>query len=88
MRNLILYRTVNGVPQRLLAVTSRVTGGHGTSHEGDQPKPKEFLEAAAFLGEAKRPSVIRLSESDMTPEFVAKQAKKFNMLPEVQSSKY
>ena len=52
----------NGTPVRLLSASSRLRGGHGNYHEGDQPKPKEFLEAAAFLTEAQRPSVIRLTE--------------------------
>jgi len=73
---------VNGSPVRLLATSARLAGGHGNYHEGDQPKPKEFLEAAAFLTEAQRPSVIRLTDEDMTPEFVAEKAKKYNMLPE------
>merc|ERR1712235_134808 len=68
MRNLIVYRMANGTPVRLLSASSRLRGGHGNYHEGDQPKPKEFLEAAAFLTEAQRPSVIRLTEEDMTPE--------------------
>ena len=62
MRNLIVYRMANGTPVRLLSASSRLCGGHGTYHEGDQPKPKEFLEAAAFLTEAQRPNVIRLTE--------------------------
>jgi len=82
MRNLILYRTVNGVPVRLLSASTRLEGGHGTYHEGDQPKPKEFLEAAAYLSEAQRPSVIKLTDEDLTPEFIAEKAKKYNMLPE------
>jgi len=82
MRNLIVYRMVNGNPVRLLSGTTKLRGGHGNYHEGDQPKPKEFLEAAAFLTEAQRPSVIRLTEEDMTPEFKAEKAKKYNMLPE------
>merc|ERR1712212_933524 len=82
MRNLIVYRMVNGNPVRLLSATTKLRGGHGNYHEGDQPKPKEFLEAAAFLTEAQRPSVIRLTEEDMTPEFKAEKAKKYNMLPE------
>ena len=53
---------VNGNPVRLLSATTKLRGGHGNYHEGDQPKPKEFLEAAAFLTEAQRPSVIRLTE--------------------------
>jgi len=82
MRNLIVYRMVNGTPVRLLSASSRLSGGGGTYHEGDQPKPKELLEAAAYLTEAQRPSVIRLTEEDMTPEFIAEKAKKYNMLPE------
>ena len=53
---------VNGNPVRLMSATTKLRGGHGNYHEGDQPKPKEFLEAAAFLTEAQRPSVIRLTE--------------------------
>ena len=67
MRNLIVYRMVNGSPVRLLATSARLAGGHGNYHEGDQPKPKEFLEAAAFLTEAQRPSVIRLTDEVRIP---------------------
>jgi len=82
MRSFLIYRQVNGVPRRVLSASAKLCGGHGVSHEGDHPAPKQFLEAAAFLSEKQRPNPIPLSEKDMTPELIAEKAAKYNMLPE------
>lgn len=81
MRSYLVYRVANGVPRRVLSLSSRVTG-KGNFHEGDCPEPKEFSQSSHFLSEGQRPTIFRYSEEDMTPEWIAEKAEKYNMLPE------
>lgn len=80
---LLVYRTVTGVPQRVLSVSQRVQGPGGEFHEGDDAVPRQFIEAAYILSESQRPSPFVLSETDLTPEVIAEKAKKYDILPEV-----
>jgi hypothetical protein len=80
---LLVYRTVTGIPQRVLSVSQRVQGPGGEFHEGDDAVPRQFIEAAYILSESQRPSPFVLSETDLTPEVIAEKAKKYDILPEV-----
>lgn len=82
MRCLILYQRLNGTPRRLLSVSQRLTLRAGESHEGDDPVPREFIEAAYILSEDQRPNPMVLQQKDMTPELIAEKAKKYNIIPE------
>jgi len=82
MRSYVAYQLINGTPRRVLSLSTRRPGGHGTAHPGDAPGPKEFFQAAAFLSEGERPTTFPMTEKDMTPEMIAEKAKKFNVLPE------
>lgn len=81
MRGLFLYKQINGVPRRLLSVTSKLKGGHDF-HESDDMAPREFIQAAYILSEDQRPNPMVLQQKDMTPELIAEKAKKYNILPE------
>jgi len=79
---LLVYRTVTGIPQRVLSVSQRVQSPGGEFHEGDDAVPRQFIEAAYILSESQRPSPFVLSETDLTPEVIAEKAKKYDILPE------
>ena len=82
MRSLFLYKEANGVTRRLLSFSTRQFGGHGVSHEGDEKGPTEFFQALTFLSEAQKPDPVTYAEEDLTPEFIAERAAKYNMLPQ------
>ena len=62
MRSYVAYQLINGTPRRVLSLSTRRTGGHGTAHPGDAPGPKEFYQAAAFLSEGERPTTFPMTE--------------------------
>ena len=70
MRSYVAYQLINGTPRRVLSLSTRRPGGHGTAHPGDAPGPKEFFQAAAFLSEGERPTTFPMTEKVMIHFFM------------------